>query len=128
MESVKALAIMLAAICMTGTLVAALLSWFLATGPFENATPENTRPFYDLLMPIAVSFVFAVLTLCAVALDRRQIALVAFALHAGATGFVLVRALRISDQNDGKLIAFTLAVEASGLSALVLGMKARPVA
>ena len=124
----KALAILLAAACLIGTSLAALLCWFLATGPFENATPDNTRPFYELLLPIAVAFVFAALTLGAVAVDHRKAAVAAFALHVVATGFALVRALGVSDHSDGVVVVFALAIEVAGLSAVLLGRRTRPIA
>lgn len=104
---------------MVATGLATLLAWVVATFPFENTSPED-RHALALVLPGGIAFVFAALTLSLVALGRGRIALGAFTIHVVAGVAFLLRALSYSDRSDGKLIAFGLAIEFVGATAVLL--------
>src|SRR6266536_4046658 len=106
----RVLAVLLAAAWLAGTGLATLLAWFATTFPFENTTPEN-RHALSLILPGAIAFVFATLTLAAVVGGPRQLALGVYAVHIVAALVLLARTLEDSDHSDGTLVLFALAVE-----------------
>ena len=67
----------------------------------------------------------AIVTLIALAARRRGRALVTVALGAGLAVFLLAWAVRVSEHSDGKLLAWTLAIELTGLGAVSLGSGGR---
>ncbi len=99
---------------------AALLITFFATFPFENQSPED-RAALAWLIPVGAGLAFlAIITLIALVARHRGSALVAFALGAGLAVFLLAWAVRVSDHSDGKLVAWTLAIELTGFGAVSL--------
>ena len=104
---------------------AALLMAFFASFPFENQSPEE-RAARAWLIPVGAGLAFlAIVTLIALIARRRGWALVAFALGASLAVFPLAWAVRVSDHSDGKLVAWTLAIELTGLGAVSLGSGGR---
>jgi hypothetical protein len=103
------------------TVGAAYVTVFFATFPFENQSSED-RAALAWLIPVGAGLaLLAIATLIALAVRRRGWALVTFALGAGLAAFLLAWAVRVSDHSDGKLVAWALAIELTGLGAVSLG-------
>jgi hypothetical protein len=102
---------------------AALLLTFFATFPFENQSPED-RAARELISAGIVMAFLALVTLALIVRHRRSAA-AAFAANAAVALSLLTWAVGESDHSDGKLVAWALAVELTGLSAIAVALRDR---
>jgi hypothetical protein len=117
----KAWAVLLAAVSLVAVMLVVLFTWFLANGPWENTTEEDRhRVVVELVLPALVIFVFACLTLLAIAIDKDALALAAYGGQVVIGLVLLARGLDASTHSDGKVVLFALAVQLPGALAVLL--------
>jgi lysylphosphatidylglycerol synthetase-like protein (DUF2156 family) len=115
----RPLALALALAYLVENVVAGYLLFFFATFPFENTAEDRSNQDWPLAVG-AVLVLLAMVTLIAVIVKRRGWAAVTFAANAVLALALLSWPLGQSDHSDGKLVAWTLAIELTGLSAIAL--------
>jgi hypothetical protein len=116
----RPLAVTLGVVYLVVNAFAALLMWFYATFPFENQSSEDRGKDDWLIAVASAMFLLALLTVIAVIARRHGWGAVTFAANSAVALAVLRWGLGVSDHSDGKLIAFALGIELTGLGAVVL--------
>jgi len=123
--SMRALALILGVAYLVENVGAALLMTFLATFPFENQSPED-KAAARWLIAVGIMLAFlALVTLIALIVRHRRLTAAAFAANAAVALALLKWAVGVSDHSDGKLVAWTLAIELTGLGAVAVALRDR---
>lgn len=119
----RAFALALAVAYFLANLGAALFMYFLAAFPFENQSPED-QAADDWMIGVGILVaLLALVVLIAVVLRRQGWATIVYAPSA-VIGFALLKwAVGVSDHSDGKLIVWVVAIQATGLGAVVLSAR-----
>ena len=121
----RALSLILGVAYLLENVGVALLMTFYATFPFENQSPED-RAAIAWFIPAGLVFAFlALVTLIGLVVRHRGFATAAFGANAAVGLALLMWAVGVSDHSDGKLVAWTLAVELTGLCTVAVGLHDR---